>query len=82
MQQVSASELNNRPGSVLKKAESGAVEITSHGKPTVVMIPADQYQKMGGERARLLAAMRELQDEAAANGLTQEILDEILSGDE
>lgn len=82
MQQVSSSELNSRPGAVLKKAQSSAVEITTHGKPAVVMIPADQYEKMGGERARLLAVMRELQDEAAANGLTPEDLEKILNEDE
>ena len=81
MEQVSSSELNTRPGAVLRRAKSGAIEITNHGKAEVVMLPADQYQRMGGEQARLLAIIREVQDEAEKNGLTQEIIDEVLKED-
>ena len=81
MEQISSSELNSRPGAVLKKAKVSAVEITQHGESTVVMLPADQYQRMGGEQARLLAVIREVQDEAEKNGLTQDIIDEILNED-
>ena len=82
MLQIPTSDLKNKFGTVMRQAEKGTVEITRHGEVVAYLMAPNIYENMGGNRARLLALMKSMQAEAKANGLTQEILDEILKEDE
>ncbi len=66
----------------MKQAQNGTVEITRRGEVVAYLISPDIYKNMGGNRARLLAVMEKMQKEAKSSGLTQEILDEILTENE
>ena len=78
MKQVSSTELNTRPGTVLRQAQTEPVAITSRGESIVVMVPLNQYQAMGGERSRLLAQLGKNHRQAKENGLTEETLNQLL----
>ncbi len=79
MQQIPSSELKNKFGSVIKKIQTEAVQITSHGEPVAIVISPEQYENMGGDRARLLAVLKRNQQVAAANGITEQKLAELLN---
>lgn len=81
MQQVPSTDLKNKFGSIIKKVQTEAVQITSHGEPVAIVISPEQYENMGGDRARLLAVLKRNQEVAAANGITEEKMAELLNGD-
>ncbi|MEL6711345.1 MAG: type II toxin-antitoxin system Phd/YefM family antitoxin, partial [Pseudomonadota bacterium] len=67
LKQISSTELNKRPGAILRKAQTEPLEITSRGESIVVMLPLQQYQAMGGERFRLLKQLEKNHRQAKAS---------------
>ena len=80
MKSVTALEAKNRFGEVLEAAQRQPVSITRNGRPSVVVISAESYarrQRMARERLRL--AMRQAGEYATAQGMSEEVLDQLLS---
>ena len=65
---------------MLEAAQRQPVSITRNGRPSVVMISAESYarrQKMARERLR--QAMGRAGERAAAQGMTEDVLDQLLA---
>jgi len=80
MKSVTALEAKNRFGEVLEAAQRQPVSITRNGRPSVVMISAESYarrQRMA--RERLSQAMGRAGEHAVAQGMSDEVLDQLLS---
>ena len=80
MKSVTALEAKNRFGEVLEAAQRQPVVITRNGRASVVMVSAESYarrQRMARERLR--AALQRAGEHAAARGLTEEALDQLLA---
>ena len=94
MQMIGSREASTRFGHLLSVVEKGtAVTVTRNNRETAIMLSPEDFQLLGGE-AQLLTQKRqhmkeswekliqlthEMQDEAEKNGMTQEILDDILN---
>ena len=79
MKSVTALEAKNRFGEVLEAAQRQPVCITRNGRPSVVMISAESYarrQRMA--RDRLRQAMERAGEHAAAQGMNEDLLDQLL----
>jgi prevent-host-death family protein len=80
MRTVAAAEAKQRFGAILDAAQSGPVVIQRHNRDVAVVISPEQYENF---RTYNLAELKrlglELGKQAEANGLTDEILAEILS---
>ena len=79
MKVVTALEAKTRFGEVLEAAQRQPVSITRNGRPSVVMISAESYarrQRMARERLR--QALHRAGEHAAAQGLNENVLDELL----
>ncbi len=80
MRTVSAIDAKNRFGQLLEAAQREPVTVTKQGRPAAVVLSVEDYQRMrGAANARLLDSVRRMQKEAAAAGLTEEVLDELLT---
>ena len=76
MIQVSAIEAQERFDSLLDTANKEPVNIISN-KQSYVVISMSEYKRIA--RTRMLENIRDMQVEAKKNGLTEEILSEILN---
>jgi prevent-host-death family protein len=80
MTTVSATQAKQRFAELLDKAQKGPVRIQRHGRDVVVLTSAEEYDRLREDRwaefNRLSAIASE---QAKANGLTEEILAEILA---
>jgi len=82
MKIVSAIDAKNRFGQLLEAARREPVTVTKKGRPAAVMLSIEDYERMrGAARAGLLESVRRMQKEAAEQGLTEEVLDELLADD-
>ena len=80
MRTVSAIDAKNRFGQLLAAAQREPVTVTKQGRPAAVVLSVEDYERMrGAANARLLESVRRMQEEAAAAGLTEEVLDELLT---
>ena len=79
MRQIPATTAKDQFGEILTRVQTEPVEITKRGKIVAIMLSPSQYQNMGGDRARLRAVIRDIQAQARVNGLTPEILSELLN---
>jgi prevent-host-death family protein len=80
MRTVSAIDAKNRFGQLLAAAQREPVTVTKQGRPAAVVLSVEDYERMrGAANARLLDSVRRMQEEAAAAGLTEEVLDELLT---
>jgi len=80
MKTFTAIEAKNRFGQLLEAARREPVTVTKQGRPAAVMLSIEDYERMrGAARARLLDTVHRMQAEAAAAGLTEEVLDELLT---
>ncbi len=79
MRQVPATQAKDQFGSILSQLQSEPVEITKRGKVVAVILSPNQYQSMGGDKARLRAVIKDIQAQARANGLAPEILSTLLN---
>ena len=80
MKSVTALEAKNRLGEVLEAAQRQPVSITRNGRPSVVMISAESYarrQRMARERMR--QALQRAGEHAAAQGMNEDVLDQLLA---
>jgi prevent-host-death family protein len=80
MKSITALEAKNRFGEVLEAAQRQPVSITRNGRPSVVVISAESYarrQRMARERLRL--AMRQAGEYATAQGMSEEVLGQLLA---
>lgn len=80
MKSVTALEAKNRFGEVLEAAQRQPVSITRNGRPSVVMVSAESYarrQRMARERLR--RAMRRAGEHAVAQGMNEDVLDQLLA---
>ena len=82
MRQIPATTAKDQFGQILARVQTEPVEITKRGKIVAIMLSPSQYQNMGGDRARLRAVIKDIQAQARANGLTPEILSELLNEEE
>jgi len=80
MKTVTALDAKNRLGEVLEAAQRHPVSITRNGRPSVVVISAESYarrQRMALERLR--HAMQLAGEHAAAQGMNEDALDQLLA---
>jgi len=78
MRTVSAIDAKNRFGQLLEAAQREPVTVTKQGRPAAVVLSVEDYERMrGAANARLLDSVRRMQEEAAAVGLSEEVLDEL-----
>ena len=82
MKIVSAIDAKNCFGQLLEAARREPVTVTQQGRPAAVVLSIEDYERMrGAARASLLESVRRMQQEAAQKGLTEEVLDELLTDD-
>jgi len=80
MTEISATQAKQQFAALLDAAQRGPVRIQRHQRDVAVLVSAEEYERMNRERwaefNRLSAIASE---QAKANGLTEEILAEILA---
>jgi prevent-host-death family protein len=80
MTEVSATQAKQQFAALLEAAQRGPVRIRRHHRDVAVLVSAEEYERMNRDRwaefNRLSAIASE---QAKANGLTEEILAEILA---
>lgn len=82
MQDLTALEAKNRFGELIEMAQRAPVTITRHGRASVVVMSAMQYERQRqSARKRLRAALDRTRSRAAASGLTEVELDAMLAND-
>jgi prevent-host-death family protein len=80
MQTFTANEAKTRFGELLDRAQRGPVQVTRHNRVVGVMVSAEDYEAMRAFYAdRLRHTFRECAEGAAAAGLTEEKLAELLA---
>ena len=80
MKSVTALEAKNRLGEVLEAAQRQPVSITRNGRPSVVMISAESYaRRQSMARSRLRQAMQHSGEHAVAQGMNEDVLDQLLA---
>lgn len=80
MKTFTALEAKNRFGQVMEAAQREPVTVTRQGRPSVVIVSAEEYERRQSRAWRnLLAIMDETGRYAAEQGLTEEKLDQLLA---
>lgn len=80
MKRVTALEAKTRFGEVLEAAQRQPVSITRNGRPSVVMISAESYaRRQRVARERLRQAMGRSGEYAAAQGMNEDALSQLLA---
>jgi prevent-host-death family protein len=80
MKSVTALEAKNRFGEVLETAQRQPVSITRNGRPSVVMISAESYQRRQRmARERLRQSLQRAGEHAVSQGLNEDVLDQLLA---
>lgn len=84
VRKITAIDAKNRFGQLLETAQREPVTVTKQGRPAAVLLSVEDYERMCGmARDRVLESVRQLQEEAAAAaGLTDEVLDELLKDED
>lgn len=82
MTEMTALDAKNRFGRLIELAQRAPVTITKNGRPSVVVMSADAYERRRKSAARLLGlAMDRMAAEAKANGLDEATLEKLLADD-
>ena len=80
MKTFTALEAKNRFGQVIDAAQREPVTVTRQGRPSVVIVSAEEYERRQSRAWRnLLAVMEETGRHATDQGLTEETLDKLLA---
>ncbi len=80
MKTFTALEAKNRLGQVIDAAQREPVTVTRQGRPSVVILSAEEYQRRQSRAWRnLLTVMEETGGYAAEHNLTEETLDQLLA---
>lgn len=83
MQQISVSELQSNLASIINKAQREPVLINDNGRNEVAIISMNDYEELVKiKNLRLKNLAEELGKEAQQNGLTLEILNDILNSED
>lgn len=79
MKTLASREAKERFGALLDTVQNEPVTILKNGRPTAIMMSPDEYARLGGARERIFSLVDQMQQEAAANGLTKEMLNAIIN---
>ena len=80
MQTISATDAKQKFAALLDAAQRGPVRIQRHDRDIAVLISAEEYDRIRSDRWTEFNRLADLaSDQAKANGLTPEILAEILA---
>lgn len=80
MKTFTALEAKNRFGQVIDAAQREPVTVTRQGRPSVVILSAEEYQRRQARAWRnLLAVMEDTGRYAVEQGLTEDTLDKLLA---
>lgn len=82
MTEMTALDAKNRFGRLIDLAQRAPVTITKNGRPSVVVMSVDAYERRRiSARQRLREALERTREEAARNGLTEDDLEALLADD-
>ncbi len=80
MRTISAIDAKNRFGQLLDAAQREPVTVTKKGRPAAVMLSVEDYERIrGAARRRLLGTIEQTQQDAVAAGMTEDVLDQLLT---
>jgi antitoxin Phd len=80
MRTVSATEAKQKFAEIIDTAQREPVRIRRHNRDLAVLVSAEEYERLNRNRwAEVNRLSAIVADEAKANGLTEEILAEILA---
>nr|CAA6823318.1 MAG: Antitoxin [uncultured Thiotrichaceae bacterium] len=80
MQTMTANEAKTHFGEFIDKAQRRPIGVTRRGRLVGIMVSAEDYEEMQAFHAsRLIKTAQEMSAEAARNGLTEELLEELLA---
>jgi len=83
MQTVTANEAKTRFGELIDRVQREPVQVTRHNRVVGVMVSAEDYHGMRTFYAdRLRRTLQQSAAEAAAKGLTEETLEQLLRDDD
>ena len=83
MKTVAATEAKNRLGAILDEAQPERVVIRSQDRDLAVVLSRADYERLRtGNIQAFLDLRRQIADEAAANGLTDQSMNELLADDD
>ena len=82
MKRVPATEAKNRLGAILDAAQREPVVIRRQDRDIAVVLSMEDYERLrSGNLQAFLELRKQVAAEAAANGLTEDRLNELLAGD-
>jgi prevent-host-death family protein len=80
MRTISSLDAKNRFGQLLDAAQRAPVTVTKKGRPAVIVMSIEDYERMRGAAwTRLFETMAMARKQAAERGLTDELLEELLA---
>ena len=83
MKSVAATDAKNRLGAILDEAQREPIVIRRQDRDIAVVMSMADYERLrSGNIQAFLDLRKQLADEAAANGLTEKKLNELLADDE
>jgi prevent-host-death family protein len=83
MKTVAATDAKNRLGAILDEAQHEPIVIRRQDRDIAVVLSMAAYERLRSGNVRAFLDLRkQLAAEAAANGLTEERLNELLAGDD
>jgi prevent-host-death family protein len=82
MRTISSIDAKNRFGQLLDAAQRAPVTVTKKGRPAAVIMSVEDYERMRGAAwKRLFETIETARKAAAERGLTDELLDQLLTDD-
>ena len=82
MRTITSHEAGSAFAKVMEAARKEPVTVSENGKPSAVVLSFEDYQRItGAAKSELLASMVRLRKHAAAEGLTEAKLAELLADD-
>jgi prevent-host-death family protein len=80
VQSMSALQAKNKFGQLIEAAQREPITITTHGRPTVVVMSIEDYERRRATaKKHLLSTLDKSQAYAKAKGLTEAKLDQMLA---
>ncbi len=82
MRTISAIDAKNHFGQLLDAAQREPITVTKKGRPAAVVLSVEDYERMrGAARQRLLDTIDQMHQEAAAKGLSEGRLEQLLQNE-
>jgi len=78
---IGSKEAKDHFGELLKSVQREPVSILRNGRPAAVLVSPEDFERMQGRRERLRALLESIREEAADNGLTPAVLNDLLAND-